>query len=237
MCSSCRQALVPETEAFLQEYDRFSQIPGADGLVKEKVLGGIACIVQAINGNEAKIPPMVKLLGCIDIDVSLCIQLASVGHENAEQAGLTSLRCLTSVAKGLQVSPNVPLDLDQETSRSTFWTTGAGSAVQLHVLDVIYKIMKALTHSGEIVEAVCAVFRAGFAEKEANPFVFSTPVVVNFIVHADFNTPRLGSVISTACSLISSRAMDPHNSDGNLLQSQLAWISGLLQTLSGESRV
>lgn len=208
-------------------------MPDADGLVKEKVLSAIACIVQATNEDSAKVQPMIKLLGFIDIDVHLCIQLVGISHEDAEQIGLTSLRCLTSIAKGLQAPPDVPLDLEQETSKSQFWAIGPGSAIQTHILDMIHKTMQALNRNGEIVEAACAIFRAGFTENESNPFVFSTRVVVNFILQADFNTPRLGSVIGTACSLISSSAMDLKNNVDDLLQSLLTWISGLLQNLSG----
>jgi hypothetical protein len=237
LCSSCRQALTSEVPAFLEQYSKLAQTTSLDGIVTERVLEAIACIVQAIPSEEAKLSPLKQLLQFVHADADSCTRLATAGDlENAELTGLKSLNCLRCIAKSLQTPHDVPVDLDAEPSKSTFWTTGRGAVIQEEALTLIRQPIQAMPLSGQIIEAACGVLRAGLAESDAGPFVFPPNIIVDFILHATFKSPRIGAVMSTACAFISSKSQSADEKAEQNLRTLLAWVSSLLQTLDGKYR-
>jgi hypothetical protein len=97
---------------------------------------------------------------------------------------------------------------------------------------LLSKAYDALQSQGEIVEAICYVFRNGFVELEPGPFVFPVRYVAQFLVKGGPSTPQLGTVIKTACSLITShRSKEPINEVIDVL---LDWVAQLLQNLGGK---
>lgn len=239
LCSSCRHALTNELDAFLQQYGQFSSHPTADALVKERIVGAIAAVVQAIPSEEGKYAPLSQLLQFVEVDFAHCIRLTTMGNiEEAEAYGLEALRCLTSIAKGLQAPSDLPVELDcieGSGSLSQFWISGNGATVQNHIRTVIERTAASLPRSGNIVEAACCVFRAGFAENLPGPFVFPPSAVANFILKANIDTPRIGAVISTACSLATSHTADLLDRTNDTLEKLIVWLLVILRGLEGKS--
>jgi hypothetical protein len=239
LCSSCRHALTNELDAFLQQYGEFSSSTSADTLVKERIVGAIAAVVQAIPSEEGKPGPLSQVLRFVEIDFEQCLGFAAIGNnEEAEAHGLEALRCLASIAKGLQAPGDLPVELDSVEGSDTltqFWTSGDGATLQSHIRTLIERTVATLPSSGDAVEAACSVFRAGFAEKLPGPFVFPPSSVANFLLKANIGTPRIGAVISTACSLLSSHTVDPSDRIDETLHKLIVWLLVILRSLEGKS--
>jgi hypothetical protein len=143
-----------------------------------------------------------------------------------------ALRCLASIAKGIQVPTDKPVDLEKKTTTPPFWTTGEGSVIQQRIISVIVRTYDALYFRSEIVDAACCVFQNGFVEIEPGPFVFPPITVAQFLIKSGPLTPQLGTVIKTACSLISSHRSDDRIDE--VINALLNWIAQLLQNLGGK---
>jgi hypothetical protein len=247
LCSECRSVLTPELSSFIQHLSNTNRASLA-GNVKESILQGIASIIQALPTDQSKVPPLEQLLNFVDAEVQDCLQLIS-GEGNrdipffnrlennnnyvaAAELGHTALSCLASIAKGMQTRTDKPANLDEKLI-SHFWNSGEGSVIQQRILSIIARTYDVLHSRGEIVEAACYVFRNGFVELEPGPFVFPVRSVAQFLIKRDPSTPRLGTVIKTACSLITShRSNEPIN---EVVDALLNWVAQLLQNLGGES--
>lgn len=234
VCSTCRLLLVPQLGAFMEHCGNLAQATVLDAVVKEKIVGSIAPIIQALPTEEAKIGPLEQLLQFVDQDVNACLAAVSQSEvKEAIAAGASALRCLLSIAKGLQVPADIPVDLEQETNVSSIWIDGLGAPVQNHIMMLIQSVMDTLKNSAEVVDAACHIFRAGFMEREPGPFVFSPAVVTQFLLRGNIQSPRPDLFIGTACSFINSfrhgRRID---NEASVL---LTWLVGILQASTGMS--
>jgi hypothetical protein len=248
VCGDCRTILIPELGAFLQQFSNMTH-SSMDGHVKEATIESIASIIQAIPDEESQVAPLEQLLYFIEVDIERCLRLASSGssperlshaasrnssgvsgndYKRASELGVTVLRCLEGVAKGLQVPDDQPVDLEKKTT--TFWVAGDGSIIQQHIISMVNRIYDALRNQGDVVEAACYMFRAGFVER-SGPFVFSPSIVAQFLLKTDFQSPRLGLIISLACSLVSSTRSGARVDE--VINALVKWVTDLLQTLGG----
>ncbi len=209
LCSSCRKTLVSELGTFLRQYESFLSWPNTDISTKERVIGAIAAIVQAIPSDEEKLQPMDRLLVFIEADVQSSITLARAGDsENTQSTALSALRCLSSVGKALQAPDDLPIDLEHEEPLTSTWFHGFGESLQSRIVDCIKAITDVFHNDGEIIEAACDVLRTGYKETTPGPFVFAPEVTVHFVTRCTLITPRLDYVLNTACVFLTS-----HNSD------------------------
>lgn len=234
VCSICRLLLVPQLGAFMEHCGNLARTTVLDAVVKEKIVGSIAPIIQALPTEEAKIAPVEQLLQFVDQDVNSCLTAASQSDaKEANAAGASALRCLLSIAKGLQVPSDVPVDLEQETNVSSIWIDGLGAPVQNHIMMLIQSVMDTLKNSSEAVDVTCHIFRAGFTEREPGPFVFSPALVIQFLLRGNNQSPRPDLFIGTACSFIHSfqhgRRID---NEASVL---LTWLVEILQASTGRS--
>ncbi|KAH8683271.1 armadillo-type protein [Tricladium varicosporioides] len=240
LCSDCRKILLPELGAFLQQYQTFTMNSPITS-VRESIMEGIASLIQAIPDDQSKITPLEQLLSFIDIDIDRCIQsmssiqvpmtLKDPGLPDTDfsalDLGLSALRCLAGVGKGLQAPHDQPVDLEEKESGSTFWTSGPGSGVQQRIFNMVAKVFDVLGTEGDIVDAACYVWRQGFRELEPGPFVMRPSMVAEFLLKSTPQTPRLGCVIGTACSFVTSHKSGPGIDE--VLEIVLNWVSQLLQ--------
>lgn len=253
LCSSCRSSLITDVGTFLRVYEKVSQNSSVDSLTKERITGAIASVIQAIPEDELKQPPLDELLNFIEKDLRHCSHMltleasitpsqpgnpsntnvgANSSFQEALEVGLSALRCLASMGKGLQVPDDRLVDVEAKKSVPSFWISGGGNVVQQRILRIIVALCDAFPTEGDIVEAACQVFRSGFTEDEPGPFVFGLDVVVQFLLRADYHTPRLGAVLGTACSLVTSRISTSEGHGG--LYSLMIWVTSLLQKLGGK---
>lgn len=236
LCSSCRRVMVPQLDAFIQQYDILLRSSTVDSTTKERVLGAIAAIIQALPHAEQKAAALRTLLLFVLRDVQSC--LAHAGNqeiEAAEVAGTTALQCLTSIGKGLQDTDDAPIDVDAEPERSKFWDQGNGAEVQGQIVHLVEEVLRAVPRSGAIIEAACSVFRTGFTEVAPGPFVFPPHVTTQFLLSSKIDTPRLGLMLATACALISSNSSDSSSRIDNDVYALFVHVGSLIQQLGGMS--
>jgi hypothetical protein len=244
LCGDCRTILIPELGSFLQHFSNMAHT-SLDGRVKESTIQSIASIIQAIPNESFQVAPLEQLLNFIDVDIEQCLRLLSsdssagttpdsssaLGNDYKKALGLgvTALRCLEAVAKGLQVPEDQPVDLEKKIT--TFWVDGNGSIIQQRIISMMTTIYDAFRNQGDVVEAFCHIFRAGFVER-SGPFLFPPSIVAQFLMKADFQSPRLSLVISTTCSLVSSTKSGARVDE--VIDVLVKWITHLLQTLGGQ---
>ncbi|KAL8328816.1 hypothetical protein RB597_004527 [Gaeumannomyces tritici] len=154
----------------------------------------------------------------------------------ASQIALQNARYLLSMAKGMQGTSDGPIELDGSTSGGAAGTSASNTSQQLplvqsEIMQLLAQLRSSFPDSGEIVEAICHVFRAGFSETEPGPFVLPANAVSQFFAGHDYSTPRIGYVVSTACAFTSSLASSSREEAARQLIKILPWAISLLQSL------
>ena len=211
LCYSCRRVLIPDLSAFLQQYEKLLSWQAVDPLVKEKVVGGVAAIIQALFPEEHKLAPLDRLLFFVRKDVEDCILSLSSGKiEEAQAKGLNALRCLVSIGKSMQVPDGTPIDLEVEDKGWGIWEQEQGRSVQNDIVQCYEAVLLHLRSDGEAVEAACQIFRSGYTETVPGPFVFPPKCTADLLVNCDRNTARLGYVLETAGLMLRRHKTNPN---------------------------
>ncbi|KAF2768474.1 ARM repeat-containing protein [Teratosphaeria nubilosa] len=206
LCSACRTNLTAELDGFLQQYQQFLTGPTSDPYTKEKVIGAIAAIVQALEPENRKVQPLLALVAKVEKDVQAAKDAAAAGDPGlAEVMGVTALNCLATIGKGLQVPGDVAINIydddERQPDKPDFWNGPEGQNVQQRIMGC-FSVLQALSNNGDAIEAACQVLRSGFAESEPGPFVLPSSVTVSFLQQCTVQTPQVESVLGTACTLI-----------------------------------
>ncbi|KAL2270454.1 hypothetical protein VTJ83DRAFT_2638 [Remersonia thermophila] len=255
LCSSCRSILTSEASAFIQHYRTIRGSQVLDSLAEERIVLAIASIVQAINDEDQRLNMFESLYGLLKKDFELAVQLqGQPGLLNLQQPdflrgldasnpqaaaptaenvsvniALRSMRCLASMAKGMQDAKEHPVDLDSEPPALD--PNGRLAALQTDILRVLIEIQRVFHASGEVVEIICNIFRAGFSETLPGPFVFPPGAVTEYFVQQRFETARIGTLLSTACSFVGSLYRGPKVYVRPQLERLLPWAVSILQAL------
>ncbi|KAH6893595.1 armadillo-type protein [Thelonectria olida] len=249
LCSSCRDHLHPEVGAFLDEYQKLAVGERLDCGASEKILGGIASLVQAIPNQTERYSACARLLSFIQTDVQRSLELlqspqavtipcfvasgcsyASPDEHPALHTALKALRCLTSTGRGLQAPSEVAVNLEGQ-------RTGADKIdpqlahLQETIVSIIAQVQGSFNSSGEVVEIICNVLRSGFSETEPGPFVLPPHDVAQYLTNQTLSTPRVGLLMSTACSFVSSLEHEGLQGQHRILEGLLLWVVGLLKQL------
>lgn len=156
-----------------------------------------------------------------------------------------ALGCLSGMAKGMRDTTDAAVlvvDLDAPDDDCAAPAAAAPpvaeplARLQRHVMSVMVGIQDAFPRSGEAVETICAVLKAGFSETAPGPFVFPPDMACAFFARQGPATPRIGLVIATACSFVSSLAFGSSRGDpapDAAMASLLQWLLSLLHGLPG----
>ncbi|ELR10445.1 hypothetical protein VC83_00535 [Pseudogymnoascus destructans] len=238
LCSSCRQALTSELGVFVHQYTDLTLAHSVDVIVKERIAGAIGAVIQALPEEHLKQEPLLGLLKTVEIDFQKSLQLRAAGFvDEAEARGIETLRCIGSIAKGLQAPTDIPLELSEGSPSDidNFWVTGPGSATNSHLRTIIESLLAAFPQSGEILESVCNIFRAGFTERAPSPFILPSEAIVDFFTKLGPSTPRLVVIISTACSFVSVQGTKSTCKVNAELHRLCTWVLSLLQALNDPS--
>ncbi|RFN45112.1 hypothetical protein FIE12Z_10637 [Fusarium flagelliforme] len=250
LCGSCRGALHTEAHGFLNEYQNLVSGERLDCAASEKVVGGIAAVIQAMPDPIQKYSACARLLGFVQADVQRSLELLQSPSDNpvpcfgpprycayaapdespALHTALKSLRCLASIGKGLQASSEVSVDLDGGKANTQ---TVDPQLIQLQgtIMSIISQIQESFNGSGEVVELICSALRSGFSESEPGPFVLPPHSVAQYLTYQGLQTPRVGLLVKTACSFVSSLEHDGLENQQEMLNSVLLWVIGLLKQL------
>lgn len=266
LCSSCRSLLKDHVEGFLQHYRRIHGL-GIDSIAEERIMTGIASIVQAIPEEERRMGYLEELISLLNNDTQHCLRLKEhpqlandsdmkswvetrlradiMSQKNAptsvDEAALIIaervLRSIASMAKGLQSLSEAPIELDTEDGKAPQTSNERLLGIQNHIVAMVSQIHQTFGHSGEVAETICNIFRAGFSETEAGPFVFPPALVIRFFTQNGPSSPRIGTMISTMCSFVSSLSNRPRTQVLECLSALLPWVLGLLKAISGKPRI
>ncbi|KAH6624230.1 armadillo-type protein [Chaetomium sp. MPI-SDFR-AT-0129] len=254
LCSSCRAILTGEAGAFISHYQTIRNSQVLDSLAEERIVLAIASIIQAIKDRDHKLNTFEELYNILKKDFELAVQLqanpgllnlqnpdflrgldppnpqsAPPTEEIALQIALRSMRCLVSVAKGMKDVKEQPVDLDSEPQPLS--SNSRLGSLQGNIMQVLAEVQRVFGTSGEAVEIICNIFRAGFSETEPGPFVFAPDAVTEYFVQQRLETPRVGTLLSTACSFVGSLYRGPKAYVPAQLARLLPWVVSILQAL------
>ncbi|KAL9579114.1 MAG: hypothetical protein Q9203_006837 [Teloschistes exilis] len=232
-CDSCRKSLVPEVGAFLSQYDALVQWPGVEAGTKEKVIGAIAAIIQAIPHPEQKIEAFSKLIAFVEQDVDAC-QTSVRGNwlEEAQELGLCALRCLVSMGKSLQEPADTVFDLETDLTSRDIYDPGIWADCQERIVRCLEGVSSVLGKNSDVVEATCQVLRTGYKETSPGPFVFPPKITENFVTSCKIDTPRLDYVLGTAGALLTRHTRTQVTAANEAALSFFLYLSQLAATMN-----
>lgn len=252
LCSSCRYHLYPEISVFLDQYRDLVARQQLDCVSCERILGALASLAQAVPDESPRYAVCTELFSFIWDEARQSILLAqsvhtwrscredgprcpesSDGEHPGLHIGLRALRCLASVGRGFQALSDTAIDLEPGFAIQHAVDTELID-LQKQVIGIITLVRNTFYNSTEIMEIICSVLRTGFSETEPGPFVLSPEDVGYYLTMHTRNTPRIGVIVSTACSLISSLQPRQLPAKQGLLSDVLLWVIGLLKQLSGK---
>ncbi|KAL8836862.1 MAG: hypothetical protein Q9170_002753 [Blastenia crenularia] len=202
-CDSCRKSLVIEVGAFLHQYEILLEQPEIDSTTKEKVIGAIAAIIQAIPSTQHRVGNFARLIDFVSRDVEVCQELARSGSlEQAQERGLCALRCLINMGKSMQEPDGPAIDLENETLPHEARDSHTWEPCQERIVECLYAVRRSLDRDGEVIEASCQVLRTGYKETSPGPFVFPPKTTEDFLANSKLRTPRLECVLDTAGAML-----------------------------------
>ncbi|GMF70949.1 unnamed protein product [Aspergillus oryzae] len=213
LCKSCRNALTFELPAFMDQFERFRFKPTATASTMEKVLEGIAAIVQTLPTDNEKAQFLERILKFFQEQAELARDEASRGLvEPARCRGQLVLRCVASIGKGLRTDGEIILDtLDGRNGDPyppTFWNTGNGAVSQNLIMQCMQLLMTDFPLDVTIIEAACDILKAGFTEN-SGPYVFPPMVTVNFVKSIPLGSAGTDMVMGTASAFLASHSAHP----------------------------
>ncbi|KAL7627124.1 member of the karyopherin-beta [Parahypoxylon ruwenzoriense] len=249
LCSSCRSLLTTEVDAFLEQYRSLRDNPEFDSLAEERVVGAIASIIQAVPDDAQKTSAFERLLVFVGIDVDSSLRLWScegaslvdpsdprpvvpvLALETSLQLAIRALRCLSSIAKGLQAPSEAPVDLVTEDDGTQVQEDTTLSQTQIGIMNTLVRLKDTFSGNSEVVDVICTILRAGFSETEPGPFVFPPQMVTEFITSTWHS--RIAIVVNTASVFVTSLSNGGQKRYiGQILGQLLPWVFGLLHQIS-----
>lgn len=215
-CDTCRKTLVHEVGAFLHQYEALLQWQGVESATKEKVIGAITAIIQAMPSDEHqdgrfdkvlsngyRVGSFDQLLDFVDRDVKACQESASAGlMEQAQEKGLCALRSLINMGRSMQEPDGPTIDLDTEASTHDAYESQVWESSQERIVRFLHAVSTSLGNDGEVIEAGCQVLRTGYKETSPGPFVFPPKTTEDFVANSSLQTPRLEYVLDTAGAML-----------------------------------
>ncbi|KAI0849349.1 ARM repeat-containing protein [Daldinia vernicosa] len=258
LCSSCRSILTPEVDTFLEQYGtlRSSEL---DSLAEERVVGAIASIIQAVPEDTRKLNAFKRLLTMVGVDVEASLQLSSYGEGSllppdnpviiraydfaqrpdapvsASEVSLNlatrALRCLCSIAKGIQAPSEALVDLEADDEGTQVSSNSDLQQIQVDIMNILARLKETFSSNSEVIDVICSILRAGFSETEPGPFVFPPQMVTEFITSRWDN--RVATVVNTASVFVTSLNSGNQKSYvAEALSQLLPWVFSLLNQLS-----
>ncbi|KAJ9295525.1 hypothetical protein DTO271G3_5981 [Paecilomyces variotii] len=212
LCKSCRQSLTPVLPTFLNQFDQFRMKPTATVQNMERVLEGIAAIVQTLPTDQDKAECLERLLRFFQEQAEVARAEAVKGETEAAQGHAhLVLRCVASIGKGLRTDGDAVVDLDRDSTDpypATFWNTGPGAVSQTLIVQCMHILVNDFPINVGIIEAACDILKAGYTEK-TGPYVFPPVTTVNFVKSIPLGSPGADIVMGTASAFLASHRDHP----------------------------
>ncbi|KAF3926040.1 Importin-13 [Dactylellina cionopaga] len=233
LCSSCRTKLVSELPAFIQHYQIFASRRPSECLGRERVLGALGCLIQALDREEDKASALEPLLTSVSADFIACKQLLSAGYgDEARDRALLALKSLVSLGKSLQAPEDGPIIIDESNGSQkprTIWDDGPGHQLQILLAQAVEDIAATFPKDWEITKEACDVFRCGFTESLPGLLVFPPRLVVDFLLSCGSRSPFHDVTIGTASAFVNCISLEGYDECRRLT----GYVFGLIQRLDG----
>ncbi|EWC45619.1 hypothetical protein DRE_05180 [Drechslerella stenobrocha 248] len=233
LCSSCRTKLTSELPAFIQHYQIFASRHPSESIGRERVLGALGCLVEALHREEDKASALEPLLTSVSADFIACKQLLSARYEEeAKERALLALRCLVSLGKSLQAPEEGPIIIDESDGvrkPRTIWDDGPGHQLQILLAQAIEDIAATFPKDREIAKEACDVFRCGFTETQPGLLVFPARFVVDFLLSCGARSPFYDVIIGTASAFVNCISAEGYGECRRLT----GYVFGLIEGLDG----
>ncbi|EAW12818.1 putative importin 13 [Aspergillus clavatus NRRL 1] len=213
LCKSCRNALTSELPAFLDQFDQFRYKATATATTMEKVLEGIAAIIQALPTDDAKAQFLERILTYFHQQADLARDEAKRQMEEAAYSrALLVLRCIASIGKGLRTDGEIILDSNDGSNgishSLSFWSTGPGAVSQSLIVQIMDLLITEVPRDASTIEAACDILKAGYTEK-SGPYVFPPTVTVSFVQSIPLGSAGTDMVMGTASAFLASHSAHP----------------------------
>ena len=237
-CSTCRKSLTSEVGAFLQQYALLLSWDSAnDSYVKEKIMGAIAAIIQAIPTEEGKLAPLSMLVQFVEQDFANSMRYKEESQaENYQESATCALRCLASMGKALQKPDDVAIDLEEGNAPpSRFWTEGGGASLQSKIIRILKELYGQMSWNSDVVEASCQVLRSGYTEKSDGLFVFPLSVTVDMVMISSTDTSRLDYLLDTATVMLNRQSGDSDSGMRHAASSFLIHVLDLIESMTSKA--
>ncbi|KAN0067317.1 armadillo-type protein [Elaphomyces granulatus] len=218
LCRSCRSALTSELPVFFSLFDQFrSQPSAAIAHTTERVLEGIAAVIQALDTDEAKAEYLQRLLRFFQEQTVIAREEAIHNDiDGARNRGQRVLRSIAGIGRGLRADSDGVVDLDEDSldpHPSTFWSAGNGALSQTLIIQCVHFLIHDFPVDITIIEGACDILKAGYTE-ESGPFVFSPITTVDFIKSIPLGSAGADLVMDTASAFLASHSRHPERIHG-----------------------
>jgi hypothetical protein len=206
LCQKQRSMLVGALPQFIESIASLADVPSEE---RQKLFGGVAAIVQALQSEEAKVVPLLQLFGILQQNLETAI---APPREMSLSAAIDLLQTLAAVGKGLRSPPEAPIDLDdaRSTEEQNFWIEGAGRELQGNVQNVIDNNLADYLNESALIEAACEILKSGYTESHPSPFKFDAAYSARLLDdYINLDSTRVSVLIDTASAFLAAHSSHP----------------------------
>lgn len=208
LCKTCRGSLSSELPVFLDLLDRFQQSPLATAQSLERVVEGVAAVIQALpTTNEEKAAHLERLSSPF-INRAMTAQQNAAANQDYSVLGThghTALLGIAGIGRGWRADSETIVDLedgdDTAAADNSFWTS---NAFQRNLIQFLHWFVEHFSITVDIAHGICEILKAGFTEK-SGPFVLPPRDVTLLLTRLPLNAVGAADVVmSTASAFLAS---------------------------------
>ena len=235
-CWVCRKALVPQLGAFLEQYNSLLSVHKVEASTKEKILGAIAAVAQAVPAEEERLNYLNSLLYFVEWDIRIFLDFREDREEESQTFRVCALRCLVGIGKAFQVPDDVAIDLEATFDPSSLWARGTRiSLAQERIAQLIEMLTQTGSGDSHVMEAACQILRTGYKEIVPGPFVFPPSVTEKLVLTSNITSPRLDYLLSTAGALLAKHKSIQTVEISNAADAFLIHLLNLVHQMDGKT--
>lgn len=208
LCKTCRGSLSSELPVFLNLLDRFQQSPLATAQSLERVVEGVAAVIQALpTTNEEKAAHLERLSSPFISRAMTAQQNAAVSqdYDTMGTHGHTALLGIAGIGRGWRADSDTVVDLDEgndtAATDNSFWMS---NRFQRNLIQFLHWFVEHFSITIDIAHGICEILKAGFTEK-TGPFVLPPRDVTLLLTRLPLNAVGAADVVmGTASAFLAS---------------------------------
>lgn len=170
---------------------------------KQKIFGAIATIIQALPSEEMKFQSLVHIVTSMDTDI---LQMFELQQSDADAASIPAARVtetLAEIANGLQPPQTIDSRPEDFNEINAFWAQEGPIDLQRRLFAHVYQTAWAFSTNSEVIDACCAIIRAGHTLWPRTVFTMTSLENRKFLLLLiRQNIPNIDAVLRTASSFL-----------------------------------